>query len=126
MRTFIAILIMAALSGPAAASSDGELAWTQISFCNGAEYCVRIDTTDDNRLKTVAISHKGVDIVVPDLSSYGGEPNLRSVRLVSTEKPWGFVNRLEIPFFGEHKVTLILTIDNDKVADDIQLVTVGQ
>ena len=125
MRTLVAILI-AALSGPATASSDGELAWTQVSFCNGAEYCVRIDTTPDNRLNTVAISHKGVDLAVPDLKSYDGEPNLRAVRLVSVEKPWGFINRLEIPFFGEYGSTLILTIDNDRVADEIQIVTAGQ
>jgi hypothetical protein len=125
MRIFVAVLF-SILGGPAIADSDGELTWTEVSFCNAAGYCVRIDTTSDGQLSSVGISHNGAEILVPDLKSYGGEPDLRSVRLVSVSEPAGFTNRLEIPFFGENRTTLVLRIVDDKVDPVIEVVTVGE
>src|SRR5690606_37687832 len=66
MRNIFAVLIFL-LSTPAAATSDGELAWTKIFFCNGAGYCVKIETNPDNGLGTISVSHNGIDINIPDL-----------------------------------------------------------
>ena len=114
MRNIFAALIFL-LSAPAAATSDGELAWTKISFCNGAGYCVKVETNPANGLGTVSISRNGVDIDIPDLGVVNGEPDLRLVRLVSLAEANGYANRLEIPFFEKTAKHLHIHIKDDKV-----------
>ena len=98
-----------------AATSDGELAWTRLNFCNGAGYCVKIETNSDNELESVAIARNGTEIDVPDLGIVKGEPDLRLVRLVSLAEANGYANRLEIPFFGPRAKRLEIHIRDDKV-----------
>jgi hypothetical protein len=114
MRTIFATIFLL-LSAPAAVSSDGELAWTRIDFCNGAGYCVKIETNPENELGAIAITHNGVEIDVPDLGVVKGEPDLRLVRLVSLAEANGYANRLEIPFFGAHAPRLEIHIKDDVV-----------
>ena len=114
MRTFFAILIFL-LSTPAGATSDGELAWTRINFCNGAGYCVEIETNPSNELGTIAITHNGLKIDVPDVGSVKGEPDLRFVRLITLAEANGYANQLEIPFFGPRTKRLEIHIKDDKV-----------
>jgi len=114
MRNIFAALLFL-LSAPAAATSDGELAWTRILFCNGAGYCVKIETTPDNGLGTVSVSRNGVEIDIPNLGVVKGEPDLRFVRLVSLAGVNGYSNRLEIPFFGKTTKRLDIHIKDDKV-----------
>jgi len=114
MRNIFAILILL-LCAPAAATSDGELAWTRIDFCNGAGYCVKIETNPDNELGTIAITHNGVEIAVPNLGAVKGVPDLRFVRLVSLAEANGYANRLEIPFFGTPAKRLDIHIKDDRI-----------
>jgi len=114
MRNIFAILILLFIA-PAAATSDGELAWTRITFCNGAGYCVKIETDPDNELGTIAITRNGVEIHVPELGTIKGVPDLRFVRLVSLAEANGYANRLEIPFFGTPAKRLEIHIKDDKI-----------
>jgi hypothetical protein len=115
MRNIVATVFLLLLSAPAAATSDGELAWTKVDFCNGAGYCVKIETNPDNELGAIAITHNGVEIDVPDLGVVKGEPDLRLVRLVTLAEANGYANRLEIPFFGAHASRLEIHIKDDVV-----------
>ena len=115
MRNIIATLVLVLLSAPVAATSDGELTWTKIDFCNGAGYCVKIETNTDNELGSVAITRNGIKIDVPDLGVVKGVPDLRLVRLVSIAEAGGYANRLEIPFFGPRAKRLELHIKDDTV-----------
>jgi hypothetical protein len=116
MRAAGPIVAILLLVSPAASSaSDGQLAWTQLSFCNGAGYCVQIDTDSTNRVKSIAISHDGKPIDPPDLKYLDGEPDLQHVRLVNASATNGFENRLEIPFFGKNGYMVTITIVDDKV-----------
>lgn len=121
MRSFFAVLTLLA-SASAAAASDGELAWTNVSFCNGAGYCVQIETTQDNGLGKVAVLHNGVNIEIPNLGSVQGEPDLRSVRLVSLAEANGYANRLVIPFSGKDSRRLELHIKDNHI-DTVRFVT---
>jgi hypothetical protein len=114
MPTIFAILIFL-LSVPAGATSNGELAWTRINFCNGAGFCVKIETNPANGLGPIAIQHNGVEIKIPNLGTVKGEPDLRLVRLVSLAEANGYANRLEIPFFGTRAKRLEIHIKDDKV-----------
>ena len=121
MRNIVATLTFLLLSAPAAATSDGELAWTKIDFCNGAGYCVKIETNPDNELGSVAIMHNGIEIDVPDLGVVKGKPDLRLVRLVTLAEANGYANRLEIPFFGSRAKRLEIHIKDD-IVDAFKLV----
>src|SRR5690606_5841759 len=114
MRTIFATLIFL-LSAPATATSDGELAWTMLNFCNGAGYCVKIETNPDNELGTITITRNGVEIDAPDLGIVKGAPDLPFVRRISLAEANGYANRLEIPFCGTPAKRLEIHIKDDKV-----------
>jgi len=92
---------------PGLASVDGEVAWTKLSFCNGAGYCVDIASAKGVGIDLLRIAHDGKEIDIPDDIGESVEiPLLNEVRLLSIQRSDGeFWNCLQIPF---------LTLDNNE------------
>jgi hypothetical protein len=119
-----ALSLLALLVGTAHASSDGELGWTNLSFCNGAGYCIDINTSSKGaELEQVRIRHKGVDIAVPDgLAKQEGSPPLNQTRFVNIfREDRRAENHLEIPLLrfrddgSSSKSVLTIVVVDDKV-----------
>jgi len=120
-----ALSLLALLVGPAYASSDGELAWTNLSFCNGAGYCIDISSSNGAEIEQVRIRHNGVDIAVPDdLPKGEGSPFLNQTRFVSISRADRRAeNHLEIPLVrfrddgSSSKSVLTIVVVDDKVTN---------
>ena len=92
----VALLLVAP---PLSIASDGELGWTSVSFCNGADICVAISTDAGNGLKDLSITVKGQTIgnlpVLPNNVNCG---LLQDTKLISAVRAdGGYENRLEVP-----------------------------
>jgi hypothetical protein len=97
-------LILVLLAGNAHASSDGELAWTNLSFCNAAQYCIDISSSKTAEIEQIRIRHNGTEIAVPgDVTKHAGSPLLNQVRFVNIfRKDRRVENHLEIPLVLFH------------------------
>jgi len=99
LRTMFIALLLAA-PHISSATSDGELAWTNVTFCNGADICVSMSTNRWNGLDALAITNKGRSI--SNLPKPGNDlpyPLLQDTKLISVARAdGGFENRLEITF----------------------------
>lgn len=92
--------LLSIVAVPAAANSDGELAWTNLRFCNGAGYCVDISTADGEEIESLQVTRKGVLVEIPSSMYTGvGEPLLNTTRFISTRRDdGGYENVLELTF----------------------------
>ena len=104
MKKLIFILAGIVFALPVCASTNGEIAWTKLCFCNGAGYCVDVESKNGIGISALEISHDGVDLVIPkDAITIGDAdaPLLNEMRLLSVQKSDGtFGNILELPYLS--------------------------
>lgn len=109
MKRLICALALVLVASPSRAGTDGEVAWTKLSFCNGSGYCIDVESSGGTGIASLRVAHNGLEIVVPkDAITIGAAdaPLLNEVRLVSVQRSNGaFGNTLEIPYlrFAEGK-----------------------
>jgi hypothetical protein len=118
LRALFTLLLLAA-PGPSFATSDGELAWTHVAFCNSAEICVTMASESGQGLDSLAITRKG--LAIGNLPKPGKDllyPLLQETRLVSVARAdGGFENRLEVVFLDSamRRFTYNVTFYRDTV-----------
>lgn len=102
MRKLAIYFCITILTFSAYASTDGELVWTRLSFCNGAGYCVDANSNNGSGISLLRVSHNGVELKIPT-SAFAirdvDAPLFNEVRLLSVQgKDGTFGNVLEIPY----------------------------
>lgn len=104
MKRLIFFLGITVFALPACASTNGEVAWTKLYFCNGAGYCVDVESKDGVGIAALKVSHDGVDLVIPKDAiaiKDTDAPLLNEMRLLSVQKSDGtFGNILEVPYLS--------------------------
>lgn len=122
MSRFIPWLLMLVVG--VAHSSDGEIGWTSLSFCNGAGYCVDITSSTGVGIDSLQIKRNGKVIYLPrDVAKDVQLPVLNEVRLINVWRHDGTgENRLEVPFLtpqsngGSNRSILYLVLIDDKLS----------
>lgn len=116
-----ALLAVLGAFASAAHASDGELAWTSVSFCNGAGYCIDLASTKGVGIDSMHMKRNGKEIALPkDLPGKNELPILDEVRFINVLRTDGTSeNRLEVPFLARQQdAEPILKVLNVVIVDD--------
>jgi hypothetical protein len=114
-------VLLCALLASASHASDGELAWTSVSFCNGAGYCIDLASTKGVGIDSMHMKRNGKEIALPkDLPGQNELPILDEVRFINVLKTDGVSeNRLEVPLLARQQdAEKIFRVLNVVIVDD--------
>ncbi len=121
MKRLIYTIVLVFFASSSRAGTDGEVAWTKLSFCNGSGYCIEVESSGGTGISSLKMAHNGSEVVIPKSAIAIGEadaPLLNEVRLLSVQRSNGaFGNTLEIPYLrlaGGKSMRMVLKLHFDE------------